>query len=481
MRESPFGLESGSLIKRGRDFKVGLKLDSLSPSALTAALEKDPDNPSLNYQAGIAFESARLLDSALHYYRKSIQVSPQFAYPYLHQGRIQMAKGEVGPARMSYATAISLMESSPKAYELGRKDSLGSAEVPPYDYLATLFYQTGSEDSALMALEYSQEKGWKTDQMDLVQGWLWEAHGFLHKADSVYRRLVEKNPDNGDYSEALTTLGWKPKSRKGSLRPTDAEAIFAVSLLDPLARHYNKNAPLWMALGQAYFRRGMFGSATECFDSSLHLDSTLPGLNEKREAAFSALIREAPQALTEAESRSRRQRAAASSGDEQAPVIIPGTNALLGTYSVSWGCSPNQVRQAYPKKTFVTLPGGNLLDTFVMDGIKHEYLLAFKDGKLWGIRADVTDSAESSGDVFGRMLRIKTKISGEGKGTGEAACPGYKSFQGIIWENDDTFEFMVQFVGKEHQIRLVRMGGDKLPQNRRLCDLAEYLKDSVWK
>ncbi len=456
---------------------------AMAAGALQTGLAKDPEHPWLNYLAGRFWDKARRPDSALAHYRRAIKAAPQFAYPYIRLGRLQMDKGEMGPARASFRTAIGLMGSNPEAYVYveGKKLAVPASEVPPYDYLATLFFETGSEDSALMALEYSQEKGWKTDQMDLVQAWLWEAHGFLHKADSTYRRLVEKDPGNPDFAEALTTLGWKPPSRSGTTRPSDAEATFAVSLLDPLARQHTQNAPLWMALGQAYYRRGMFALATECFDSSLKYDAALPTLSEKRDAAYQALIRDNARPLTAEEAKHRPSKFAPPTSEEQTPVIIPGSIALLGTYSVPWGSSQTQVRQTYPKKQFLTLPDGNLMDVFTLEGLTHEYLLAFKSGKLWGVRVYVTDSAGNTGDVFGRIIRTKVKISGEGKGTGEATCAGFRSFQGVIWENDDTFEFMAQFLGKENQVRLVRIGHDYLPQNRRLCDLALYLKEDAWK
>jgi hypothetical protein len=78
------------------------------------------------------------------------------------------------------------------------------------------------------------------------------------------------------------------------------------------------------------------------------------------------------------------------------------------------------------------------------------------------------------------MIRMKTKISGEGRGTGEATCPGYRSFQGAIWENDDTFEFMAQFQGKENQVRLARIARAALPFDRRLCDMVSYLDRDFW-
>jgi hypothetical protein len=161
-------------------------------------------------------------------------------------------------------------------------------------------------------------------------------------------------------------------------------------------------------------------------------------------------------------------------------VVLPGAIALLGTYSVPWGATPVEVRAAYPAKNFRNLKGGHLLDEFVHDGVHHQYLLAFKDGRLWGVRSFVTDSLGQAGDLFGRIIRTKTKISGEGKGTGEAACPGFLPFQGAIWETDDSFEFMAQFSSKENQIRLARMDRKSLPRNRRLCDLVVFLRAETW-
>jgi hypothetical protein len=235
-----------------------------------------------------------------------------------------------------------------------------------------------------------------------------------------------------------------------------------------------------MALGQAYFRRGLYGMATECFDSSLKYDPSLPGLPEKRDAAYASLIRQSVPARTAAQ-RSAAKSVDALSPEEQTPVVIPGSIALLGTYSVPWGSTQTQVRQAYPRKTFTTLANGNLMDSFLQEGVRHDYLLAFQAGKLWGIRVLVNDSAGVSGDLFGRIIRTKAKISGEGKGTGEAKCDGYKSFQGAIWENDDTFEFMAQFENESSRVRLARIGREYLPRERRLCDLVKFLRDDSWK
>ncbi len=443
-------------------------------AAYRAALSADSAHPFGQYAAGRVCEAMGQPDSAEAHYARAVKASPQFAYPYVGLGRVHAQRGESRTARLNFRMAIGLLESAPEAYKPGPASALPSAEHEPIDLLAALFYQGGAEDSARMALEYGEERGIRSGQMALVQGWLWESRGFLSKADSLYRAWQSKDPGNPDFREASTTLGWKPPSRDGNTAP-DAEAAFAISLLDPLARQHPQNPPLWMALGQAYYRRGLFGMATEAFDSSLKYDPVLPGLAEKRDAAYQALVRQA------APNAAPARKSAAGPADEQTPVVIPGSIALLGTYSVPWGSTPTEVRQAYPKKSFRTLPNGNLLDVFDQEGIRHEYLLAFKQGKLWGVRAWVTDSAGLSSDLFGRVITTKAKISGEGKGTGEAKCNGFRAFQGAIWENDDTFEFMAQFQGEDHRVRLVRMGRDFLPQNRRLCDLVVFLRDDTWK
>ena len=465
--------------------------DPIPPASLEArrdwqdCLSQDTAHPWVQYVAGRWFETSGRADSAEAHYKKAVRAAPQFAYPYIALGRLRLQAGEQSAANKDFRIAIGLMESSPSDYVPGERLAIPVTETIPYDLLATLYFQTGAEDSARMALEYGEEKGVKTDRMALVQAWLWESRGFLAKADSLYRVLQAKDPSNPAYPEAIATLGWKPVSRSSpnassGPRPADSEAIFAISLLDPLARQNTRNAPLWMALGQAYFRRGLFGMATECFDSSLKYDPGLPGLSEKRDAAYASLIRQSVPARTAAQ-RSTARSVDALSPEEQTPVVIPGSIALLGTYSVPWGSTQTQVRQAYPRKTFTTLANGNLMDSFLQEGVRHDYLLAFKAGKLWGVRVLVNDSAGVSGDLFGRIIRTKAKISGEGKGTGEAKCDGYKSFQGAIWENDDTFEFMAQFENESSRVRLARIGREYLPRDRRLCDLVKFLRDDSWK
>src|SRR5690606_12662046 len=225
---------------------------------------------------------------------------------------------------------------------LSAAGGLPASESLPYDLLAYLFYRNGAEDSARMGMEYGEQMGVASERMAFVRAGLWEASGFLGKADRAYRALLAGDSANPEYTAAIATLGWKPRRRaEGGAPSPDAEAAFAISLLDPLAREHIRNAPLWMALGQAYYRRGLYGMATESFDSSLKYDPARPGLSEKRDAAYQALIGQSARPAP------RRAQSSDYASDDQASVVIPGSIALLGAYSVSWGNTQNQVRQIY--------------------------------------------------------------------------------------------------------------------------------------
>ena len=72
-------------------------------------------------------------------------------------------------------------------------------------------------------------------------------------------------------------------------------------------------------------------------------------------------------------------------------VVIPGTIALLGTYSVPWGGTPLDVRRAYPDKAFRNLPDGSLL---VID-TGGWYKLCCPTSQLW------------KPDVLGAIYRVR--------------------------------------------------------------------------
>ncbi len=505
----PFGVEAGVELKRGADF-VGPTADSSvfrartildgmgwmagkdSPNAsLEALAETDaallprPRQPLLLHLRGRILEALGREGEAESSYALAVRISPQFAYPHVRTGFFRERAGDGLRAEAEYRLALSLWASDPAAYS-GGKGRIPLLEAPPYAGLARLFYGRGHSDSAMLVLEYARQCGVADPEIDFLRALIGEERGGLRSADSIYRALMARYPKRARYAAAAATLGFK--APRGEAAPAArAGAVFAISLIEPLAQRFPRNAPLRLALGQAYLYRGLYALAAASLDSALRLDSSLAEARPLREAAYRQWRTEpGPRPDSVAPIRVFRRRTIAKDSvreENAAKVIIPGITGLLGTYSVSWGATTGEVRRAYPGKIFTTLPNGNLRETFSDAGVVHDYLLAFRRGELWGMLILVTDTSTSGrgGDVFGRILRLKAKISGEGRGTGQASCPNGKSFQGVIWENDDTFEFLAQFQGRENQVRLARIAREQLPESRRVCDLERFLEAGAWK
>ena len=509
LRPHPFGIESGEVVIKGGafnspsaiastrsilelcGFKPGSEILTVTPeilSRLESDLAKNPKDPLLLYLRGRLLETLGRGAEAESSFQKSVQRSPQFAFPHIRLGRLHAHAGFWPQAERDYRMAFSLLASDPVAYKQMQSE-LPALEMPPHAELGALYLARGHIDSLALLLEAAASGSIRDPNLEFLRARLWEEQGRLAQADSVYRLLAESHPDRAEFADARITLGLK--SPRGPLMPAArASAVFALSLLEPLTKRFPRNAPLWMALGQAYLHRGLNTAAASALDSAIRLD---PGLSEARSLRDAAYHAWKGEELAAAETSGVRpmDMAAAIANDSKRPipdstggavqVIIPGKTGLLGAYTVPWGATVLEVRKSYPTKRFETLPGGNLRESLFYNGLRYNQILAFKSGELWGVFVVVDDSTKVSGDVLGDVLRLKSGISGEGRGTGMTACPGWRKFQGVIWENEDTFEFLAHFEDKINQVRLARVRIESLPAERRVCDLARYLDPKVWK
>jgi tetratricopeptide (TPR) repeat protein len=420
------------------------------------------------------------VETAQASFNKAVDAAPDFAFAWSQLGYIAMEKGETKLAKSCFQKAIGLMESDSSQYQKPRDHSglilrfLPMVEMPPYGGLAQLYLSQNHPDTAAQIMGYAEDRGWRDGQLALARAWWWEFKGQMAKARGIYDSLEQTYPSWDAIPRLRDKLGLK-----GSSERDGQQALFAIRTLDPLIKAYPANAPLRLALAQAYIQRGLYGLAVSQLDSGLALDPNLTGAEELRREAYGVWVKQEGRTVM-AKTQLPDENAPAASSEDPDPVVIPSSLALLGTYSVSWGASAYRMREAYPRKRFLPSQKGNLVDRFVNDGLLYENVSAYKNDSLWGILATVSDTTQNHIDVFGRMIRMKTKISGEGRGTGEATCPGYRSFQGAIWENDDTFEFMAQFQGKENQVRLARIARSAMPLDRRLCDMVRYLDRDFW-
>lgn len=452
-------------------------------AGLMARLEADK-HPFAQYALGRSYEAQGKHAEARRRYEDALAAAPDFAFAWSRLGYAALALDEKAVARRAFRMAIGIFANDSARYRNTQVSPAEARNLPlleaaPYGGLAQLYLAEQKTDTAALVLALGEERGSDDAELVLAHACWWEFKGHLAKARQGYDSLLSEYPDWDAARRLRASLGLK-----GSAEPAGREALFAIQTLSPLVKAYPNNAPLRLALAKAYAKRELHGLAVLQFDSAMALDPQLPeGENLRREAYerwMSQESRAGSDALNRAAEAAASSRASDPALEGQDRAVVPSSMALLGTYGVSWGASAFQVREAYPDKRFLPTAGGHLIDRYAFDGLLHENLLAFRNDSLYGVLAQVSDTSKLNIDVFGRMIRVKTKISGEGKGTGEASCAGYRSFQGAIWENDDTFEFMAQFQGKETQIRLGRVARWALPQDRRLCDMVRYLDRDFW-
>ncbi|MFC1584931.1 tetratricopeptide repeat protein [Fibrobacterota bacterium] len=424
------------------------------------ALEIDPGHPLLRYKLGAFFWKTGELDRAAQEYEMASEASPAFALPHIGLGECLLKKEKYTQAAQEFKTAVSLMGGAPEA---------------PYDLLAFTYYKLGQDDSAALVVEHAKHIGLNNSQVRFTEALLWEASGRLDAARKTYEKLM-KQDGNEMYRWALATLGKKPSRAKlveaVEIEERDwEEATSAIEILDPLVKLYHENAPLWFALGKAYLQRELFAHAVECFDSAMKYDPDIPLAMEQRKLALKGIELQGYY----------KQPKEAKIPEGTIRPLDKKDKIVLGHYYLHWGASKEEVFEAYPDIEFQELENGNLREVSFRDNQRNETLLGFKKGKLWGIRVFIIDTTRGPEDLFGELIGLNSQISGKGKATGSASCAGFKPFQGIVWENEDTVEIMAQFKGKEWQIRLARTGRESLTTGYKLCDMLALLDTDTWK
>jgi tetratricopeptide (TPR) repeat protein len=428
------------------------------------ALEKDQGHPLIRYDYGRFLWQIGDIKKAVEQYEIASDLSPSFPLPYISLGRHDFQREKYTQAKQKFKTAISLLGGGPEA---------------PYDYLAFSYYQSGRDDSASMVVNHAKQIGLQNSTLRFVEGLLWEAAGQLDLAAEIYRKLLEKSKAR-KYNWALTTLGKKPPRTElvESIKLKDSkweEATAAIEILDPLVKQFHANAPLWLALGKAYMKRELYAHSVDCFDSSLKYDPEIPQAASLREQALAAIkTRDYLVETEQSDSGKIKQTSSQKPPEEKARVV-------MGHYHLHWGVFKEDVFETYPSIVFQELENGNLLKISYKGTKKYETLLGFREGRLWGIRLFITDTAKGPGDLFGESIGLNSRISGEGKSTGSAYCQGYAPFQGVIWENEDTFEIMIQFKANQWHVRMARVGKDFLPGDQKLCDYFTLVDTDTWK
>lgn len=456
-------------------------------SLLEKALLKDPTQPVIINSRGNLAWQRKQYSLAREYWTMAKDLSPNYPSPWYQLGKLYQLEEKFQLAEKYIRTAHSLAKGKDKKI---------------IETLAYLFYTTGQDDSCVAILDWYNKKYSLTPEMRFIKALLWESVGDLVAAEKSYQSLLIEFPQNNRYMIALQSLGKKPPRGKlteilsKKSKPASGNLI-GIEVLAPLVQQYPNNIPLQYALAMAYYSYDMMGHAIGVLDTLLQKDPSFLEAANLKEQAENILADRYRNTFIDQEKMNRRKILVQLNDSMPAKF---GTDSLrknstqprnnesknsekrvfLGHYLVHWGQYYEDVLNKYKNTGLVPAREDRLIQQFYDGRVEHKYILSFKEDQLWGIGVFLTDTSKSSADLFGSTLRKNYSYSGKGEAIESASCPGYRNFQAVIWETDDTIEMMTQFNGKPNQIRMVRLNRELFSTEPKLCELVKYLDPQKW-
>jgi tetratricopeptide (TPR) repeat protein len=391
-----------------------------------------------------------------------VRESPQYSEAWQLLGQLYLESGNLAQSQLALRTALSL-------------DKGNSAKL--YALLGQNFHDQGYLDSCQALVSHALGKHPHNPDLLYLKALLLDYNGEYDRAETLYNTLQGLNPDDSRYSEALTSLGTKnPPSSDGNsdLRVDPSEkARIALDILQPLVDQYPENTPLRFALGKALFASRLFFRAQEEFERIIQSDSTFPEidlyLQKSKDAGSRKFARE------EILSTHRL----VDSLRSITPSDIPDPSERLGHYLVRWGLSPAEFFKKVSPQRFTQKSDFHWVEQFIDEARVHTYTLLFDSTGYYGVHVLVKDTNFVNNprvftDLFGAMISLNSRISGQGTSTGQSSCEG-SSFQGVVWETRDNFELLAQLNNKKDEIRIIRLERSHLPPSQKMCDYLPFL------
>ena len=167
-----------------------------------------------------------------------------------------------------------------------------------------------------------------------------------------------------------------------------------------------------------------------------------------------------------------------------APSTKHDFTTMLGHYLVRYGATPGEFFKKYAVGNFRPVKANVWQESFYEAPYKHTYTIVFDSlNHFREVHVVVYDSSSSSNhlgiapEVFTRLLRQNSRISGIGNSTGETDCGDGVVIDAAVWETQDNFEILARFVGTPAEVRMVRFDKEALPPGLKLCDYVAYLKE----
>lgn len=360
--------------------------------------------------------------------------------------------------------------------------SLSNGDVPKaYELLAEVYHQNGQLDSCTAIVEYALSQYPVDARLLLLQGFMSEYHGHFDAAEKIYQRILAFRPDYAPASEAISTLGEKSPPGPGTgvtLSPQDRAQV-ACDILEPMVERYPENLQLKEALGRAYLKGRQFDRARLQFQEIQRVSPEYPEIQ----------LRIQESNVTKAVPVSKRDglaanlnRAIDSLRESSKPSTTHDFSTMLGHYLVRYGATPKEFFKKYSISGFKPVANNVWQESFYMAPYLHTYTVVFDSlNHFRQVHVVVFDSSSSSNhmgmapEVYTRLLKQNSRISGIGNSTGETDCGDGLVMDAAVWETQDNFEMIARVVGKPAEVRMIRFDKSALPPGLKLCDYVNYL------
>ena len=406
--------------------------------------------------------------AAMDFARIASEKSPALYEARLWYARLLMEQERMSQAIAEARTAISLSAgNSPRSYEM----------------LARMYHDSGDLDSCASVVEYALTQYPMNCELMLIQGFLAEYRGNFDMAEKLYQRIIAFKPEFTRASAALSTLGEKSPPGPGTsvnLTPRD-KAQMAIDILEPLVERYPENLPLREALGLALLKGREFDRAKIQFQEIFSKDSDYPDIKQRLQEAD--VTKNAPVSRADGLAENLN-RALDSLREKSGPSVKHDFSTMLGHYLVRYGSTPGEFFKKYAVGNFRPVRSNVWQESFYEDPYKHTYTVVFDSlNHFREVHVMVYDSSTVSNhmgmapEVYSRLLKQNSRISGIGNSTGETDCGDGVVIDAAVWETQDNFEILARFVGVPAEVRMVRFDKTALPPGLKLCDYVQFLRE----
>ena len=354
-----------------------------------------------------------------------------------------------------------------------------------FELLAKVYHDDGILDSAALVVDYALTQFPLSSELMLLRGYLAEYNGKFDVAEKTYQRILAFRPDYEKARRAMATIGEKTAPGKnghyaGSSRD---RAQVACDILAPLVERYPENLPLREAMGTAYMKAHMFDMARREFNYILKNDPDYPDIKSRLnelEQVRRVAIEEYNNGLT-----ANLNRAVDSLRGSMTPERKHDFSTKLGHYLVRYGASSQEFFKKYSASNFKQVKRFVWQETFYESPYHHTYTVVFDSlNRFREVHVVVFDSASNSNhlgvapEIFTRLLKQNSRISGISNNTGETDCGDGVIMDAAVWETRDNFEILARIVGKPAEVRMVRLDRTTLPPTGlKLCDYMPFLME----